>query len=57
VRQGDDAWANLVRWVIFGIINAEELGVTSENVEEMMSSSDPNIARLLGSEGAIGEPA
>ena len=55
VRQGDDAWANLVRWVVFGIINAEELGVSSENVEEMMSSSDPNIARLLGSEGAIGE--
>jgi general L-amino acid transport system substrate-binding protein len=55
VRQGDDAWANLVRWVIFGIINAEEMGVTSENVDEMMTSIDPNIARLLGSEGAIGE--
>ena len=55
VRQGDDAWANLVRWVIFGIINAEEMGVTSANVDEMMASSDPNIARLLGSEGAIGE--
>lgn len=55
VRQGDDAWANLVRWVIFGIINAEELGVTSANVDEMTSSVDPNIARLLGSEGDIGE--
>jgi len=55
VRQGDDAWANLVRWVVFGIINAEELGITSENVEEMMTSADPNIARLLGSEGNIGE--
>ncbi|MBM7070195.1 amino acid ABC transporter substrate-binding protein [Actibacterium sp. 188UL27-1] len=55
VRQGDDAWANLVRWVIFGMINAEELGVSSENVDEMATSTDPNIARLLGSEGNIGE--
>jgi general L-amino acid transport system substrate-binding protein len=55
VRQGDDAWANLVRWVIFGIINAEEMGITSANVEEMTASGDPNIARLLGSEGNIGE--
>ncbi len=55
VRQGDDAWANLVRWTIYGLMNAEELGVTSENVQEMTGSADPNIARLLGSEGNIGE--
>jgi len=55
VRQGDDAWANLVRWTVFGIINAEELGVTSANVMEMTASADPNIARLLGTEGNIGE--
>jgi general L-amino acid transport system substrate-binding protein len=55
VRQGDDAWANLVRWVLFGLIEAEELGVTSENVEEMVGSDNPNIRRLLGAEGNIGE--
>ncbi|MGB3555874.1 MAG: amino acid ABC transporter substrate-binding protein [Jannaschia sp.] len=55
VRQGDDAWANLVRWTIYGLMNAEELGVTQTNIQEMTGSSDPNIARLLGSEGNIGE--
>lgn len=56
VRQGDDAWANLVRWVLFGMINAEELGVSSENIDEMVASPpNPNVARLLGVEGNIGE--
>jgi general L-amino acid transport system substrate-binding protein len=56
VRQGDDAWANLVRWVMYGIMNAEELGITMANVEEMAATAtDPNIARLLGSEGNLGE--
>ncbi|TFL19358.1 amino acid ABC transporter substrate-binding protein [Jannaschia formosa] len=56
VRQGDDAWANIVRWVGFGLINAEELGVTSENVAEMAANPpSPNVARLLGAEGNIGE--
>ena len=56
VRQGDDAWANLVRWVMYGIMNAEELGITMANVEEMAATAtDPNIARLLGVEGNIGE--
>lgn len=56
VRQGDDAWANLVRWVMYGIINAEELGVTQANVAEMAASPpNPNVARLLGAEGNIGE--
>lgn len=56
VRQGDDAWANLVRWTIYGLMNAEELGVTQENVAEMASEPpDPNVARLLGAEGNIGE--
>lgn len=56
VRQGDDAWANLVRWVMYGMMNAEELGITKANVEEMAANAtDPNIARLLGVEGNIGE--
>ncbi|MFK7944062.1 MAG: amino acid ABC transporter substrate-binding protein [Paracoccaceae bacterium] len=56
VRQGDDAWGNLVRWVIYGLMNAEELGVTQANVAEMAATPpNPNIARLLGVEGNIGE--
>ncbi len=55
VRQGDDAWFNIVRWTLFAMINAEELGVTSANVEEMKSSSNPEIRRLLGLEGSPGK--
>jgi general L-amino acid transport system substrate-binding protein len=48
VRQGDDQFFNLLRWTVFAMIGAEELGVTSANVEEMTKSSDPDIKRLLG---------
>lgn len=51
VRQGDDEFFNLVKWVHFGLLNAEELGVTMENVEEMKSSEDPAVQRLLGQGG------
>ena len=55
VRQGDDDWFNIVRWSLFAMIAAEELGVSSANVDKMMSSKDPNIRRLLGLEGIKGE--
>jgi general L-amino acid transport system substrate-binding protein len=55
VRQGDDEWLNVVRWALFAQVNAEELGVTSKNVDEMKNSPDPNIRRLLGLEGIKGE--
>lgn len=56
VRQGDDQWANIVRWTLYALINADELGVSSENVDEMKASSDnPNIKRLLGTEDTMGE--
>ncbi len=55
VRQGDDEWFNVVRWSLFAMLNAEEMGVTSKNVDEMKNSSDPNIRRLLGLEGIKGE--
>jgi general L-amino acid transport system substrate-binding protein len=56
VRQGDDEWFNIVKWTMFALINAEELGVTSANVDEMKANStDPNIRRLLGLEGVKGE--
>ena len=50
VRRGDDEWAAIVRWVVFGLIEAEEAGVTQANVEAMQKDSkDPVINRLLGS--------
>ena len=55
VRQGDDQWFNVVKWVLKAQINAEELGVTSSNVEEMKSSENPEIQRLLGTAGDFGQ--
>ena len=55
VRQGDDLWFNIVKWSLFAMLNAEELGVTSENVDEMLDAEDPDIARLLGQDGNYGE--
>jgi len=50
VRQGDDEWFKIVRWTLFAMINAEELGVNSKNVDEMKNSANPEIKRLLGVE-------
>jgi general L-amino acid transport system substrate-binding protein len=54
VAQGDPAWADAVRWVVYGLIEAEESGVTSANLQEMLASEDPTIRRLLGVEGELG---
>ncbi len=51
---GDDAWFDVVKWVVFGLIEAEELGITSKNVDEFVNSEDPVIKRLLGSDGDLG---
>ncbi|MBO6719356.1 MAG: amino acid ABC transporter substrate-binding protein [Rhizobiaceae bacterium] len=56
VRQGDDVWANIVKWTHFAMLQAEESGVTQANVDEMKGSEDPTIKRLLGSEGEFGTP-
>ena len=55
VRQGDDQWLNITKWTLNAMINAEELGVTSANVGDMMGSANPSIKRLLGEEGSYGE--
>jgi general L-amino acid transport system substrate-binding protein len=55
VRQGDDQWFTVVKWVLFAMINAEELGVTQKNVDEMLKSTSPDVKRLLGTEGNYGE--
>ena len=54
VRQGDDQWLNIVKWTHFAMLQAEESGVTQANVDEMKNSEDPNIKRLLGTEGEFG---
>ena len=48
VRQGDAQWFNIVKWTYYALLNAEELGVTQANVEEMKGSANPEIQRLLG---------
>ncbi|MDO8534583.1 MAG: amino acid ABC transporter substrate-binding protein [Xanthobacteraceae bacterium] len=55
VRQGDEQWFDVVKWTLYAMINAEELGVTSKNVTEMTKSPNPEIKRLLGIEGKFGE--
>jgi general L-amino acid transport system substrate-binding protein len=55
VRQGDDEWFNVVKWVHFAMLNAEELGVNAENADDMKNSDNPEIKRLLGTEGSFGE--
>jgi general L-amino acid transport system substrate-binding protein len=54
VAQGDEKWADAVRWVVYGMIQAEELGITAENVDTFLTSEDPVIRRLLGVEGELG---
>jgi general L-amino acid transport system substrate-binding protein len=55
VRHGDDQWFDIVKWVHFAMLNAEEAGVTSKNLNEMLKSENPDIKRLLGTEGNYGE--
>lgn len=55
VRHGDDQWFDVVKWTYFAMLNAEELGITSKNVDEMLKSNSPDIKRLLGTEGNFGE--
>jgi general L-amino acid transport system substrate-binding protein len=55
VRHGDSQWADLVRWTHYAMLNAEEFGVTKENVDQMKGNANPEIKRLLGTEGTYGE--
>lgn len=55
VRQGDSQWFNLVRWVHYAMVNAEELGITKANVDERRKDTTPEVRRLLGEEGDFGK--
>ncbi|RDE25335.1 amino acid ABC transporter substrate-binding protein [Motiliproteus coralliicola] len=54
VRQGDDLWFNIVKWSLNAMINAEELGLTSANIDKMKESSNPGVRRFVGMEGPKG---
>jgi len=56
VREGDDQWFDIVTWTLMVMLNAEEYGVTSANVDDMKTTStNPNVKRMLGVEGGISE--
>jgi general L-amino acid transport system substrate-binding protein len=55
VRQGDDRWFSVVKWTLFALLDAEELGVAKANVDEKLTSKDPAVRRLLGAEGDFGK--
>ena len=50
VRQGDDQWADVVKWTLYALVTAEELGITQANVDTMKTSENPEIRRVLGGE-------
>ena len=54
VRQGDDQFFSIVKWVVFALLEAEEYGITQANLEEMKASDNPNIQRILGVEPGMG---
>jgi general L-amino acid transport system substrate-binding protein len=55
VRKGDEEWFSIVKWTLFAMLNAEEAGITSKNVEaEAKSTKNPDVARMLGADGAYG---
>ncbi|MSO66720.1 MAG: amino acid ABC transporter substrate-binding protein [Pseudolabrys sp.] len=55
VRHGDDQWFDVVKWTLNAMINAEELNITSKNIDEMTKSTNPDIKRFVGTEGNYGE--
>jgi general L-amino acid transport system substrate-binding protein len=55
VRQGDDNWFDIVKWSLFAMISAEELGITTANIDQMMTSTDATIQKFVGKEGIKGE--
>src|ERR1700731_3587975 len=55
VRHGDDQWFDLVKWTLFAMLDAEELGITQKNVDDMAKSDKPELKRVFGTDGNLGE--
>ena len=56
VRQGDQPWFDIVKWTLYALINAEEVGITGLNTESLAAARTPAIRRILGVEGDFGTP-
>ena len=55
VRHGDDQWYDIVNWTVMALIQAEEFGITSKNVDDMLKSTNPEIQRFLGVTPGLGQ--
>jgi len=55
VRKGDEQWLDIVKWTLYALLTAEELGVTQANLDEMLKSPNPAVQRLLGVSGDFGK--
>ena len=55
VRHGDDQWFDIVKWTLFAMVTAEELGITQKNVDEKAKSDNPELKRVFGTDGNLGE--
>ncbi|MBK1987498.1 amino acid ABC transporter substrate-binding protein [Sphaerospermopsis aphanizomenoides BCCUSP55] len=55
VAQGDPQWSNVIKWVVYSLVKAEELGINSQNLGQFTNSNDPDIKRFLGTEGNLGQ--
>jgi general L-amino acid transport system substrate-binding protein len=55
VRHGDDQWFDIVKWTLFAMINAEEYGITQKNVEDQAKLDKPDLKRMFGTDGNLGE--
>jgi len=55
VRAGDELWGNVVRWSVYAMMEAEELGLTSRNAADAIASTDPNVQRFVGKTGNLGQ--
>jgi general L-amino acid transport system substrate-binding protein len=55
VRHGDDRWFDVVKWSLFAMIEAEEMGLTSKTIDQALASKDPAVQRFVGASGDIGK--
>jgi general L-amino acid transport system substrate-binding protein len=55
VRHGDDQWFDIIKWVHFAMVNAEEYGLTSKTIDDALKSDKPDVKRMVGTEGNFGE--
>jgi general L-amino acid transport system substrate-binding protein len=55
LRGGDDQWLEIVNWTVYATIQAEEFGITKDNVDSFLTSTDPTIRRFLGVDPGLGE--